>query len=140
MKASLFAASVLWLLMVPTVSAGEFLTDDALSCTGDGLIYVVADQCMHDGGSSAAGDSLEIYCHNGTARFCLSGEECRWREAPVGESDATCSNAGLDSEWMASAWCDEWSGFGYFTCSESEQIEFRQRTEAEKRRDREEGC
>ena len=64
-------------------------SEDALECAGDGLIHVVSDECMHDGGNSAVGDSLEVYCHLGTARFCLSGEECPWREAPAGEGDET---------------------------------------------------
>jgi len=93
-----------------------------LECAGDGLIHVVADECMHDGGNSAVGDSLEFYCHLGTARFCLSGEECPWREAPASGGDETCSRAGLDAEWMATAWCEEWSGFDHFACTEPGQI------------------
>ena len=96
--------------------------EDALECRGDGLIHVVADECMHDGGTNASGDTLEIYCYGGTARFCLSGEECPWREAPYIGGDATCSHAGLDEEWMATAWCDGWSGFHDFACTESGQI------------------
>lgn len=102
--------------------AGE-TAEAPLECKGDGLIHVIPDECMHDGGKSAAGDSLEVYCHLGTARFCLSGEECPWREAPAGEGDETCSRAGLDDEWMATAWCRGWSGFDEFTCTESGQIE-----------------
>ena len=86
------------------------------------MIHVVSDECMHDGGKSAAGDSLEVYCHLGTARFCLSGEECPWREAPASGGDETCSRAGLDAEWMATAWCEEWSDFDHFACTELGQI------------------
>ena len=110
-------------------------SEDALECAGDGLIHVVSDECMHDGGNSAAGDSLEVYCHLGTARFCLSGEECPWREAPASGGE-TCSRAGLDAEWMATAWCEEWSGFGYLTCTEQGQINLQKRSEADRRRDR----
>ncbi len=111
-------------------------SEDARECVGDGLIHVVSDECMHDGGKSAAGDSLEVYCHLGTARFCLSGEECPWREAPASGGDETCSRAGLDAEWMATAWCEEWSGFGHFACTKLGQINLQQRNEADRRRDR----
>ena len=97
-------------------------SEDALECAGEGLINVVADQCMHDGGGSSPGDSLEIYCYHGTARFCLSGEECPWREVPAGVTDETCSRAGLDNEWMATASCEGWSGFHDFECTEKGQI------------------
>ncbi len=130
---------------LPAQEAGPVVSlaanEDAFECTGDGLIYVVPDECMHDGGKSAAGDSLEVYCHLGTARFCLSGEECPWREAPTGGDDETCSPAGLDGEWMATAWCEGWSGFNQFECTESGQINLQKKSEAEIRRDREEpGC
>ncbi len=111
-------------------------SEDALECAGDGLIHVVSDECMHDGGKSAAGDSLEVYCHLGTARFCLSGEECPWREAPASGGDETCSRAGLDAEWMATAWCEEWSGFGHFACTELGQIKLQKGNEADMRRAR----
>ena len=110
--------------------------EDALECAGDGLIHVVSDECMHDGGKSAAGDSLEVYCHLGTARFCLSGEECPWREAPASGGDETCSRAGLDAEWMATAWCEGWSGFHDFACTELGQIKLQKGNEADMRRAR----
>ncbi len=108
-------------------------SEDALECAGDGLIYVVPDECMHDGGESAIGDSLEVYCYHGTARFCLSGEECHWRGAPAGVSDETCSRAGLDAEWMASAWCEGWSGFHDFACTEQGQIKLQKEIDADRR-------
>ena len=111
-------------------------SEDALDCAGDGLIHVVSDECMHDGGKSAAGDSLEVYCHLGTARFCLSGEECPWREAPASGGDETCSRAGLDTEWMATAWCEGWSGFHDFACTELGQIKLQKGNEADMRRAR----
>ncbi len=70
---------------------------------------------------------MEVYCHLGTARFCLSGEECPWREAPASGGDETCSRAGLDTEWMATAWCEGWSGFDYFACTELGQIKLEKR-------------
>jgi len=125
---------------VPVVSLAS--NADAFQCSGDGLIYVIPDECMHDGGKSAAGDSLEVYCHLGTARFCLSGEECPWRdEAPAGGSDETCSGAGLNGEWMATAWCEGWSGFNQFECTDAGQINLQKRSEADLLRDRDEpGC
>ncbi len=108
-------------------------SEDALECEGDGLIHVVPDMCMHDGGESASGDSLEVYCYHGIARFCLSGEECHWRGAPVGVSDETCSRAGLDAEWMASAWCEGWSGFHDFACTEQGQIKLQKEIDADRR-------
>ncbi len=113
----------------PVVSVEK--SEDALECAGDGLIHVVSDECMHDGGKSAAGDSLEVYCHLGTARFCLSGEECPWREAPASGGDETCSRAGLDAEWMATAWCDGWSGFHDFACTEQRQIKLQKEARAD---------
>ena len=108
-------------------------SEDALECAGDGLIHVVSDECMHDGGKSAPGDSLEVYCHLGTARFCLSGEECPWRggEAPASGGDETCSRAGLDAEWMATAWCEGWSGFHDFACTERGQIKLQKEGRAD---------
>ncbi len=108
-------------------------SEDALECAGDGLINVVADQCMHDGGRSAMGDSLEVYCYHGTARFCLSGEECPWRGAPAGVINETCSRAGLDDEWMATAWCEGWSGFHDFACTERGQIKLQKEGRADMR-------
>ena len=35
-------------------------SEDALECAGDGLIHVVSDECMDDGGKSGMGDSLEV--------------------------------------------------------------------------------
>ena len=124
MKTSRIVSLVLAALLAATTTLPAQETPPVVSveCKGDGLINVVADQCMHDGGSSASGDSLEVYCYHGTARFCLSGEECPWRGAPAGVIDETCSRAGLDDEWMATAWCDGWSGFHDFACTERGQI------------------
>jgi len=106
-------------------------SEAALECAGDGLIHVVSDECMHDGGKSAPGDSLEVYCHLGIARFCLSGEECPWREVPAGVTDETCSRAGLDNEWMATASCEGWSGFHDFECTEKGQIKLQKEGRAD---------
>ncbi len=85
-----------------------------LACKGNGLIHVILDECMHD------------------------GEDCPWRhgESPASGQDATCSRSGLNADWMTTAWCDEWSGFGYFECTDGSEIKLQKRTEAEKRRDR----
>ena len=105
--------------------------EGALECEGEGLISVVADQCIHDGGGSASGDSLEVYCYHGVARFCLSGEECTWRGSPAGPREETCSRAGLSDEWMATALCDGWSGFHDFECSEEGQIKLQKEARAD---------
>jgi hypothetical protein len=104
-------------------SAGAGATGDSLACSGEGLIYVVPDECINDGGFSAGGDSLELYCCADTVRFCLSGEACPWREGCV-DQDTTCSRAGLESDYLANAWCSEWQGhFDYF-CSPEGRIYF----------------
>jgi len=103
----------------------------ALECEGDGLIHVVSDSCMHDGGSTASGDSLEVYCYHGIARFCLSGEECTWRGSPAGVREETCSRAGLNDEWMASASCEGWSGFHDFACTDEGQIKLQKEARAD---------
>ncbi len=133
MKTSRIVSLVLAALLAATTTllAQETRPEGVLECEGDGLINVVADQCMHDGGRSAAGDSLEVYCYHGTARFCLSGEECPWRGAPAGVREETCSRAGLDDEWMATAWCDGWSGFHDFACTEQGQIKLQKEARAD---------
>ncbi len=128
--AALLAATTM-LPAQETRSVDVGTSEDALECAGDGLIHVVADECMHDGGRSAMGDSLEVYCYHGIARFCLSGEECTWRGAPAGVREETCSRAGLDDEWMATAWCDGWSGFHDFACTEQGQIKLQKEARAD---------
>jgi WD40 repeat protein len=96
-----------------------------LSCSGTGRIHVVPDECIGDGGYSAGGDSLEVYCFNGTARFCLSGESCPWRGSlPSTDNGQTCSRAGLRSDYMANAWCGYWNGHANYHCDSSAQIYF----------------
>ena len=51
----------------------------ASSCTGTGLIETIEDNCIDDGGTSGADDTLEIYCKKNIPRFCLSKENCDWR-------------------------------------------------------------
>ncbi len=134
MKASRIVTLVLAALLAATTTLpAQETREDALECEGNGLIYVVPDSCMHDGGGSATGDSLEVYCYHGTARFCLSGEECPWRGALAGVSDETCSRAGLGDEWMASASCEGWSGFHDFACTESGQIKLQKEGRADMR-------
>ncbi|HYO59554.1 Kelch repeat-containing protein [Archangium sp.] len=96
-----------------------------LSCSGAGLVHVIPDGCMHDGGYSAVGDSLEVYCFNGIARFCLSGEGCPWRRSlPSADDGQTCSLSGLSSDYMANAWCSYWNGRPNYYCNSSGQIYF----------------
>jgi hypothetical protein len=75
------------------------------SPTGDdrnnALVFRVPDECMDDSGRSVAGDSLEVYCHEGVIRFCLSGEQCPWRDGGGLSTRGTCSASGLTAPWMA---------------------------------------
>ncbi len=97
---------------------------DDLSCTGTGLIHTVSDGCMDDGGGSSVGDSLLVYCIDGIARFCLSGESCKYDPAPSTDDGTTCDRSGLGSDYMADAWCDQWNGHANYYCDSSGQIYF----------------
>jgi|GEM_PF-2414015 len=103
-----------------------FAIDGAdISCTGSGLIHTIPDNCMSDGGGSAAGDSLGVYCFNGVARFCLSGESCPWRSGnPAVDDGTTCSRSGLSSDYMAIATCSQFRGHDDYNCDSSSQIYF----------------
>jgi hypothetical protein len=69
---------------------------DPYRCDGGGLVWVVPDPCIDDYGGTAGGDSLEIYCQDGVARFCLSYEDCPWRDGGrVSDPLGTCSRAGI---------------------------------------------
>jgi hypothetical protein len=91
--------------------------DAAPSCTGSGLIDTLADDCIDDGGDTDSDDSLEIYCVDGTARFCLSHEVCPWR-AGTAAVDDTCSASGLSASYMANTHpgCDGFLGYDVFCC------------------------
>jgi hypothetical protein len=104
---------------------GFSINCEDLNCDGDGLIHTVPDGCMHDGGVNAGGDSLEVYCYWGVARFCLSGESCQWRSGQPGSDDGTtCERAGLTSDYMANAWCDYYDGHADYNCTTAEDIYF----------------
>jgi hypothetical protein len=88
-------------------------------CTGSGLVATLPDECIDDGGDNATGDTLEVYCAGGIARFCLSYEDCPWR-AGISTSDVlTCSTSGLGSSYMANTinGCRGWEGFDVYCCS-----------------------
>jgi len=107
------------------VDEGWSINCEDLNCDGDGLIHTVPDGCMHDGGANAGGDSLEVYCYWGIARFCLSGESCQWRSGqPANDDGTTCERAGLGGDYMANAWCDYWNGHADYNCTAAEQIYF----------------
>ena len=107
------------------VDEGWSVNCEDLNCDGQGLIHTVSDGCMHDGGGNASGDSLEVYCYWGIARFCLSGESCQWRGGQPGSDDGTtCERAGLGSDYMANAWCDYYQGHANYNCTAAEQIYF----------------
>lgn len=96
-----------------------------LSCSGTGRIHVVPDECNDDGGYTGYSDSVEVYCFNGTARFCLSGESCPWRGSPPStDNGQTCSRSGLRSDYMANAWCSQWKGKANYYCDSSGQMYF----------------
>jgi hypothetical protein len=107
----------------------------ALKCTGTGRIATIPDECMDDGGAGAAGDSLEVYCVNHLARFCLSGEACPWRDgAPATDDGATCSRSGLDDPsaerdqygdgFLTHAWCSQWHHHGWYYCDQNLDVSF----------------
>jgi hypothetical protein len=96
-------------------------------CQGTGLIFAsVGDECIDDGGGSATGDVLQVYCVNDIARFCLSGEACPWRDGQVTADSVTCSSAGLASTYFASARdaCGDWEGHPRICCSASGEVSF----------------
>lgn len=96
-------------------------------CQGTGLMFAsVGDECIDDGGGSATGDTLMVYCVNDIARFCLSGEACPWRDGQTTPDTVTCSNAGLSSTYFASArdTCGNWESHPRICCSASGQVSF----------------
>lgn len=100
-----------------------------LRCSGNGLIFNVPDGCLDDGGKSSQGDSLQVYCCNEMARFCLSGEACQWRGGcPSIDADnhQTCSRSGLGlfNDWMATAKCNFYNGLQMFYCNEKGDVRF----------------
>ena len=115
-----------------SVSRGS---DDELACGGAGSVTVIGDECMDDGGRNGIGDSLEVYCVSGTARFCLSGETCPWRNGtPAHDDGATCSRSGLGApaqdaelgpDFMAHVnGCTGWQGHEWYYCDADAQIHF----------------
>lgn len=108
---------------------------DDLRCDGDGSIATIPDECMDDGGKNGVGDALEVYCVNGTARFCLSGERCPWRGgAPTTDDGKTCARAGLGTatpesdqyglDFMAHATCSEYAQHEWYYCDAAGQMHF----------------
>ena len=94
-----------------------------ITCSGNGHIQTIPDGCINDGGGSAGGDTLQIFCCSGIARFCLSGEACPWRDGCV-ETNDTCSRAGLGSDYMANAFCSYYKGHANYYCNTDKQIYF----------------
>ncbi len=96
-------------------------------CQGSGLVWVIPNSQMNDNGSSAANDSMEIYCRNGVARWCLSGEQCPWRSNIASDDSQVCSPSGLGTGsyypgnpnmlLMTSAWGDLWQPYTVYYCS-----------------------
>lgn len=74
----------------------------SLTCTGTGLVQVIPDPNLDDGGRNAINDDLQVYCENGLSRFCLSNEPaCPWDpnrpSNTTYSSQQTCSTSGIDS-------------------------------------------
>lgn len=98
-------------------------------CTGSGYIGGVRDGCMDDGGRSTNSDGLEVYCFNGVAKWCLSGEQCPWKwEINDPSPNASCSNSGMGGgDKMAyNVTCDQWTNssgmtYGEYHCDASNQ-------------------
>jgi hypothetical protein len=104
----------------------DHVVDEGPDCTGQGLIAVIDDPCIADGGTSDKDDALEIYCVNGSARFCLSKEACPWRDGQPTSDAVSCSTSGLASSWMATVLegCAGWQGHEQFCCSADGKISF----------------
>jgi hypothetical protein len=92
-------------------------------CTGTGLVHTINNTCMTDHGTTSPSDNLEVYCCDGIARFCLSGEACPWRNGCV-VTEATCSDAGLPAELMAEATCQRWRFISSYACDADEHAYF----------------
>lgn len=106
----------------PTADPGE-----APRCQGTGQIWTsLEDDCIDDGGSSGAGDVLEVYCVDDVARFCLSHEDCPWRDGTIVAPDVTCSTAGLESTYMANTinGCAGFEQRDLYCCSPEGHIRF----------------
>ncbi len=106
-----------------------------VECTGTGQVATIPDDCMDDRGTTGVADSLEIYCFNNKARFCLSGEACPWRTSwPTIDHGKTCTRGGLAGSpesadygegFMTHAWCSHWAGHEWYYCNSASHIEFR---------------
>lgn len=95
------------------------------ACEGTGLVFRAPDSCIDDGGRTEADDDLEVYCWEGIARFCLSHEDCPWRDGSVAPGDPrTCSTSGLRATFFAAVrgGCDAFQGHRRLCCSEGGRI------------------
>ncbi|MEI8249149.1 MAG: hypothetical protein WCG07_01485, partial [Candidatus Taylorbacteria bacterium] len=108
-------------------SWGALSAAPSTECTGSGLVHVIPDAEMNDNGRSGGNDSMEIYCRNGVARWCLSGESCPWRSNIASADSKVCSASGLNTGnhdpsntsmiLMTSAWGDLWQPYTVYYCS-----------------------
>lgn len=95
------------------------------SCEGTGLVFRAPDACVDDGGQTQADDELQVYCSEGIARFCLSHEQCPWRDGTATSGDGrTCSRAGLRSAFFAAVrgGCDGFQGHRRWCCTRDGRI------------------
>lgn len=96
----------------------------AFCCTGTGLVHTIGNTCMTDFGSTGSSDSLEVYCCDGIARFCLSGETCPWRTGCGAPTEETCSRSGLSTDQMATATCQKWRSQSNYNCDPASHAYF----------------
>jgi hypothetical protein len=99
---------------------------EAPSCEGTGRIWSSTDECIDDGASNGTGDLLEVYCVDNLARFCLSHEDCPWRDGGNTAGELSCSASGLSSSYMANMinGCPGWQGHDLYCCSTQGRIGF----------------
>ena len=96
----------------------------SLACTGTGMVYEISNDCLVDYGTTAGGDSLQVYCVDGIARFCLSREACPWRAGTTTTAAVTCTRSGLASDAIGTASCQQWRGHNNYSCDLSGRVYF----------------
>jgi hypothetical protein len=67
-----------------------------------------------------------VYCVDNLARFCLSHEDCTWREGGTAADAVSCSASGLSSSYMAHMikGCAGWQGHELYCCLPGGRIGF----------------
>lgn len=109
-------------------------------CSGEGLVFSIAEGYLDDNGNSGYDDSLEFYCRKNVIRLCLSGEACPWRTNIASADNLVCGMSGIGTRptydangarfggsydvgyvWYAfvKGWRDVsvWNGYNAYMCS-----------------------